>query len=537
MRFSLVTSVAALTLVSFATADFDGPAPLAWRWAESSSVAPSGQPIVEGETVYIALGGRIYALEQESGNQVWRYPVGEPLAGNFRFGIAKSGDAIVAATDDGTVVSVDSRSGELMWRYIAEGGIAAAPVQVGGRVAFVAAGNVIHALDSATGNAVWDQPLRWTEGIYPNLTGTGSNVVFFTDRDKMVAVNINTGQQAWESRFQRLSSTVGATLLSDVMYVNSGTYIISANSLTGRARWQQNVNTDLLYAPAVGDRYVASVSRDAKLFVFDLQGRAIQPRGIQLANTPNAAPIFIGDNVAVPTVAGEINLINAVTGELIWTFVIPPMTAGGAIATTAPTGNDDGGAFGGGLAGGQGGDAAGASEVPDYIRASGPAIYSGNRLFIQAMDGSLLMFSATEGVDLTPPTAEMLWPRAGQTVSGRAPMEIILRLQDIGSGINPDTVRVYINDAEYGGVYSSDGFLRIRISAGGTNAPLQDGLAAIKVDAADWMGNSVSQTFDLLIDNSLPALGSPPVSGDQQGAGQGGGRQGLGGGQGAGGGG
>lgn len=537
MRFSLVTSAAALVIVGFAVADFDGPAPLAWRWAESSSVSPSGQPIVEGDTVYVALGGRIYALEQETGNQVWRYPIGEPLSGNFRFGITKSGNAIIGAADDGTVVSVDATSGELLWRYIAENGIAAAPVQVGNRVAFVAAGNVIHAVDAASGDPVWEQPVSWQEGIFPNLSSSGSNLIFFTDRDKMVALNINSGQAAWESRFQRLSSTVGATLLSDIIYVNSGTFIISANALTGRARWQQNVNTDLLFAPAVGERYVASVSRDAKLFVFDLQGRAIQPRGIQLANTPNAAPIMVGDKVAVPTVAGEINLIDAVTGDLIWTFVIPPMTAGGAVDTdAAPTGQDDGGAFGGGLSGG-GGAAGGAAatEVPDYIQAAGPAAHSGDRLFIQALDGSLLMFSAREGVDLTPPTAELLWPRAGQTVSGRAPMEIILRLQDIGSGINPETVRIYINDNEYGGIYTSEGFLSVRITAGGTNQPLQDGLAVVKVECADWMGNTLSKTFDLLIDNSLPALGSPPRSTDQQG-GQAGGRQGLGGGQGAGGG-
>ena len=69
-RFRLfVAGAAFLALSSGSWAQVDGPTPLAWRWAAPTSVAPSGAPTIVGETVYVAVGSRIYAMDRETGNQ------------------------------------------------------------------------------------------------------------------------------------------------------------------------------------------------------------------------------------------------------------------------------------------------------------------------------------------------------------------------------------------------------------------------------------------------------------------------------------
>ncbi|RYG47582.1 hypothetical protein EON79_06930, partial [bacterium] len=66
----LAIGAAALAAVS-ASAQFNGPAPLAWRFLQPTTVAPSGSPLVNGDNVYTSVGGRVFAIDRISGNLKW----------------------------------------------------------------------------------------------------------------------------------------------------------------------------------------------------------------------------------------------------------------------------------------------------------------------------------------------------------------------------------------------------------------------------------------------------------------------------------
>jgi hypothetical protein len=124
-----------------------------------------------------------------------------------------------------------------------------------------------------------------------------------------------------------------------------------------------------------------------------------------------------------------------------------------------------------------------------------------------------LMFDKELGVDLTPPSTKMLWPTPGQEIAGKAPMEMIFKLEDLGIGIDPDSVKVKINGKDYVSKLSNDGFLNILIITKGANAQIANGRATVQVTATDWLNNTSVTEFSLKIDNSLNALGSPPRDG------------------------
>lgn len=140
------------------------------------------------------------------------------------------------------------------------------------------------------------------------------------------------------------------------------------------------------------------------------------------------------------------------------------------------------------------------------------------------------MFDRDLGVDLTAPSVEMLWPFPGNDIAGKAPLEMIFKLEDLGIGINPDSIKVTINGKEYVHRISNDGFLSILIISRGANAQIANGRAKIVVTAADWLGNVQSKEFSVLVDNALPALGSPPTTNNNNAGGTGGGLGGRGGG-------
>src|SRR5689334_11670986 len=69
------------------------------------------------DTVYMAFGPAIYALEAESGKQVWRYPEATVRNQNFYAPPAVADDMIVADTYNGWVFALDPDDGKEIWSF------------------------------------------------------------------------------------------------------------------------------------------------------------------------------------------------------------------------------------------------------------------------------------------------------------------------------------------------------------------------------------------------------------------------------------
>src|SRR2546423_9640033 len=75
--------LATLAAASVAMADFDGPAPLSWRWIQPTNAIVKGSPLVDGNAVYVAVGQRAFALDRNPGTQKRRFPSVDPLNGTL----------------------------------------------------------------------------------------------------------------------------------------------------------------------------------------------------------------------------------------------------------------------------------------------------------------------------------------------------------------------------------------------------------------------------------------------------------------------
>jgi outer membrane protein assembly factor BamB len=110
--------LATLTLVSaVAVAQFEGPAPLAWRWQQSSPSAPNGAPLVDGNNIFLNLGNRVYSIDRESGNTNWKFPNVQPIDGTFRRSPVLTSGVLVAAGTDKKVYGINPATGEMKWVY------------------------------------------------------------------------------------------------------------------------------------------------------------------------------------------------------------------------------------------------------------------------------------------------------------------------------------------------------------------------------------------------------------------------------------
>ncbi|MEX2244888.1 MAG: PQQ-binding-like beta-propeller repeat protein, partial [Fimbriimonadaceae bacterium] len=530
---------------------------------------------IVGDHVFAAVGSRMYCLNRESGNEVWRFPAGEPLQASFTTGAVVSGDIMVAGADDKAVYAVNTKTGEMLWQYIAPSNLISGPVVAGGSVVLALASNQLVSVDLRTGQPVWDAPYSPPNGagIYSSVAGWQNSVLFLTSDGNLNSLDATTKSPTFRPRsFSNVGPLSGLTVYGDACYVTSGAYVTSLNAGSGRVRWEAIVPGVLRYSAAVGPEGVVVVTDDGRMHAFNNMGRPAFRSGIDLNSNAVAAPAFTGSLVAISTSNGSLNLLDPVSGDVVWNFTVPPMVKGMKVSMPSTGGGGGGGGAGGGVKGGTGagggrgggalgggggvlggggggaalggGGQAGGGDMMEvkYVTAAGPVATEGDMLVLLATDGSIVAFDKNLGVDLTPPDIQMAWPNAGDQVSGRAPMELVFIVSDAGSGVNfngtgsslpseYNGINVTINGNRYVAEIDNENRVRVRIiSSAGPNFPLNNGRARISVTAADWMGNTTVANFTLSIDNTLPALGSPKAPGTGTGntGGGGGGGAGLG---------
>lgn len=530
----------ALGIAGGALAQFDGPAPLAWRWSEATSAIPAGAPVADGDTVFTAVGGRIYALERETGNLLWRYPAGVPLESNFRTGLTLSNGRIVAASDQKVVYCVDAKTGQLAWQASATDPVIGTPSITGNAVVFPLSNSSIGGVSLADGQPLWEKPITSSARILPNINSWQGAVIFGTANSELVAVDLANGRERWRTRFQgRLSAEMTPVVYGDGVYITSDNFIVALRASTGRARWQDRVPERLVFGPGVGPDGVLAVDVKGTVYPYDLNGRKMTRAGFVMDTVPQASPSWVGRFIVVAGTGGEVILIDPKSGERLWNYMIPPLSrtissgaAGGGGAMGGPSaggGGRDGGSGGGAMGAGGSGAAGVDTPVLRYVTAAGPAAEAGGTLLIMARDGSLLAFDRTNGVDLTPPLARMVWPSAGDQISPNPASEFVFSVNDLTSGVRPESVKMTINGQEAVGEYK-DGFFRVLFLSNGKNR-IPRGKITLVVTASDWLGNTSRTTFTLYGDASIARpLGAPPrgAPGSQQGGGPGAGGGGAG---------
>lgn len=549
----LTAAPLALALAAVASAQFDGPAPLAWRWVQPTNAAPnSGAPLVVGDTIYTAIGGRVFAIDRPTGNLKWRYPAVEPVNGQFRTTPVLVNNTLVAAADNKIVYAIDPATGTSKWTYNSPSPVFGNPVGVNDFVAFATSDNKLIALDGATGKPTW-APFNVFDRIQGQIASYGGGIVFFNGKNELLSLDVVSKKPNYlrPTKFGALPPRAVPVLLGETFYVASGPYVVAINAASGTPKWQYNTGLQLDFAPAPSANGVLVVSQDGDALVLDtITGKpisAMKNGPVKLGSYAAVRPTVAGTKFVVPTTNGAINLFDPATGSLLWSYVIRPI--GEVYENSGNSGNSFPGPGGPGGPGRNGGSNSN-QKLVTTLPASGPAVLAGGTLLVPAKDGSILAFDKELGVDLTPPTAKQLWPTPGDVVSGQPPLALIFRIEDEAAGINEDTIKVEIDGEEAGFKYTRDGYVRVDFSTlidtptpprPGTpatkeikkNPTLQDGRHKITVTVSDWMGNVSKTDYSIVIDNSLRPLPLPGT--DQTGQNNGpGGVGGKGGGGGAG---
>ena len=405
---------------------------------------------------------------------------------------------MVSATDT-TLYGVDPATGVQKWYYKLQDPqqeISSQPVSVGKQVVFPVNAEYLVAINGADGKETWPAQQHIFELLKGNLGANGDLLFYFTQHNALCAMNVGSPTKVKTyASFSTLSENATPVVVSDILYVNSSSYVAALNAFNGSTRWQTDTQEDLVYGPAITSDSVAVVSRDGILTIMDLRGKirdmkdpsgkGLIPMKIDLQSGAAARPTAAGSLFMVPTLNGALNLVDPKTGRIVWRYIVHPMSAEEAIVNNSRNqqGGGKGGGGGGGLGGGGGargvggaggttGGTGGGSTgggangqpgntlIPDPadfdVPVAGATVVSGNTLLVLAADGSLLAFDKDSGVDVTGPEVKMLFPSAGSEVSGQD-LSVVFRISDDNSGVNEKTITVTYNGKPLDNSFTADG--------------------------------------------------------------------------------
>lgn len=541
---SITIGFSALMLAAVAAAQIEGPAPLAWRFFQPTSVAPSSSPTVVGNKVYYSLGPRVYCLDLMSGNQRWRFPVAEPIEGAFRSAPILYGDTMILAGDNQIIYGVNPETGDLKWTYNSPSRVVGQPVLVGKFLVAAQNDNKLIAIYADSGKDAWETegPLTVYDGIMGGIAVSGDNVLLFTGRSDLLCINVSSRQTVWKRTFDQLEANVKPLVWEGNVYVPSGPYLVCLDAVSGRPRWSKNTNlTQLLYSAVAGGDKILVTSSDGKALAFDSSGKPVTKAPIDLGSAPITSATYVGGKYIVLTSNGSVSLIDpnvepvgapvtatngrpdvilpnqkieAPSKDLLWNYIVRPMFDMTDQNSTSRTGNGQFGGGGGfpGLGGGRQGSGSNNNNNQTQItsiQAAAPAVLVGHTLLVAEKDGSLLAFDKDLGVDLTAPNVKMLWPSSGDQVSGQPPLELIFKIDDDATGVDVRSIQILLDDKPLDYNYTRDGYAVVHISTLGKNKPLTNGRKVISVVASDWYGNKSTSKFSLYIDNTLKPIVRP----------------------------
>ena len=559
----IVVAAVCVAAFSSALADFDGPAPLAWRWQQPTSQPPTGMPVVSGDTVYVASGQRVYALNKADGNQKWRYPSGEPLAANFRGTPVLVNGTIICIAQNNTVYAMDAATGAEKWSYLSPVPLNGDPVVSKSTVVFQRSDNAIMAVNADTGQPLYDPPIRINDGITGRINVWNDDVLVFVGGRILYSINIATQKTEWKQEFDFIDADAFPVATKDTIYVNSNSFVTGLTAGTGRPRFSTNVNDPVILSPAVTPAGMLVATRGGKVYFLDAAGKLTNRKGLDLTSDAIVRPTALSNGMfAVATLNGNINLVSP-SGNIAWNYPVRPI--GGIVdapeTSTSGAPGGKGGGFGGpgggapgapggaGAPGGQGGgigrgNTANVTKIVT-IQAAAPLVVDGDTLFELARDGSLLSFDKDNGVDLTPPTVVMTYPNPGDQVSPRPPLVFVFKMADEASGVKESTIKITVDGVEMKYDFNREGVATVRFAedvAASTdplapkyNKILSNGRKKIVVEVSDWLGNVSHTEYVITIDNTLaPVTFTAPTNNRGGLGGPGGGGKGGGGGAGSG---
>lgn len=286
-----------------------------------------GTPAVHGGKVFVGCyDNNVYALDADSGEFLWKYATEGGIAGTPA--VDEQG-VLYVPSEDNRLYALTTDNGKLLWTYYSEGPIRSSPVIVEGHVFLGSDDNHLHVVSTASGRRAWRVEVAGSVRSQPLIAE--ERVYFGSESGDFYCVDFR-GEIKWRFRAKR-AVTSSPVLVDGMLYFGSMDWTLYAVEAEGG--WQ-------VWRFRMGGPSISSpVHHDGKLFMGSADGNiyAIETRSSREAwrfeteHQVNSSPIIHEDSIYCGSVDGSMYCLDYRSGRKRWAFQSEGPITGSAVVS------------------------------------------------------------------------------------------------------------------------------------------------------------------------------------------------------------
>jgi len=462
----------------FTAEKLDPPLMLSWEYTGNKCKGNPAAPVVANGVCYFACGDRVYAVDMETGNLKWRYPMEVSLTGNVKATPAVVDGRLYFGTGDSKLYCINAGTGTFEWFFETRGAIRCPPFVSDGILYFGADDNSIYTIYADTGDMAWTKPFTARDDFAIGIAYGAGMIVGSCMDGNIYGIN-TSGKPRWVFRLPSAPVKSSPIMTENITIMAVGNVMYGLTTRSGQMKWMIQLPSDVAATPATDGTDVFVPCHDKKLYCYKITGR--QPvmkwtEPVDIGGIPMSSPTVANDLVYVTASHGIIAAYSTLDGTLRWRYVVGPssQTSPGSTFTDA---------------------------------SSSPVVAEG-ALLVLTDDGVLHCFTKT-APDTIPPDYYYLTPANGTRMSGAPPIKMSATLYDMGSGVDFSTATMLLDGdpVELETDYST-GTVSYTTPAGdekgGAVKPLKDGVHLITLRVKDYAGNELVKEWNFTADSTMP---------------------------------
>jgi outer membrane protein assembly factor BamB len=318
---------------------------------------------VAGGRIYtIDTRAMVRAFDANTGARVWEARVrGEQTSSGTLFGGGVSFDngRVYATNGSGDAAALDAATGKQLWIVRPGGPLRGAPTVAGGSVYVISQDNQIFALNAEDGRTQWNGTgAVELAGVFGTAAPAfaQSTVVAGFSSGELTAYRYENGQVVWQDALARTGVSTIVGNLSDidadpvvdngrVFAVGQGGRMVAVELITGQRAWELNIAG--ISTPWVAGEWVFVVTDRAQLLaVSRASGKVRWMTQLQRYRSPNnersgpvfwRGPVLAGGNLVLASSTGQLAFVNPADGSVTRTasqpigVSLPPVVANGVM--------------------------------------------------------------------------------------------------------------------------------------------------------------------------------------------------------------
>jgi outer membrane protein assembly factor BamB len=295
--------------------------------AWSAPLATNLPAMVSNGLVYVASGGSLTALDEQTGATAWTAPLGQTIwappsvadgmvfvpannrmfaldaeTGQVRWSMLAStatiessatvqGQTVYFGNDNGNVYAVNAKTGVVRWTYVdpQARGTMSAPAVGGGRVFFPGSNGTLSAFDANTGALQWSGQID--ANYYTGPAAYDHGTVYAVTRRNLWAYDATTGARNWQAGLGEADSAI-AISKGHIHMATTDQILWNFDAATGALDKADWVQMSMQSTPAIANGVLYVGSMNSTITAYDTRSDAL------LWQATTAGPVF-----AAPTVA------------------------------------------------------------------------------------------------------------------------------------------------------------------------------------------------------------------------------------------